>query len=110
MKHGWFTKFLVSKISGWIAVLALGTLVATSISISSFLVHYGNLKEDAAFCAGQKATVTNSKSAIGRVQRQNERDKDETIEDIQSHEDPKGCLDERAPDSVVEFHKRMRNE
>jgi len=109
MRKNWFTRFLVSKVSGWIAVVALSFIVAIAAAAGKFLIHYSNLKEAAAYCEGQRAAVTNSKSLVGRVEKKLNEEKDTAIQGIKEDTDASTCLDQRAPDSVLEYHKRMRD-
>lgn len=90
---GWFSMFLMSRASGWLAVVALAALSALGWYIQ-------DLKIDAARCAGQDD-----------IRGQLEVLTDKVVKDIDEHEDANvravreasgPCLGERVPDVIVD--------
>jgi hypothetical protein len=115
-----FTRFLTSRISGWLAILGLIGVVVLGSLITSGVYHYKNLQAKAAFCEGQLASHQIIRDLQERAVEAVDKTADETIDEIEDVantqrqrrrqaeaagvEAPSGCANERAPESILRYH------
>jgi hypothetical protein len=87
-----FTRFLLSKASGWLAVLFLSIIGGLGWYIK-------NLQLEAARCEGQEEIRAQLEELTGRVIKDVEEDTDDKIRNVRR--DPEDCLDSNLPESVL---------
>lgn len=92
-REGWFSAFLFSRASGWLAVVLLGALTATGWWIK-------NLQIDAARCVGKEEIRGQLEELTDRVVEDIEEEADEKIRALR--QDTETCLDTRLPDAVID--------
>lgn len=117
----WFGNFIVSRASGWIAVVV-------TIALAGSIIWIKDLQQEAAYCKGQLDAAKSVKALENRVVDAIKRDTKDVIKDVeQIKEDaedvieerpepapdeiipPSGCAAERAPDSVLRYHGWLRD-
>ena len=108
-----FTKFLVSRVSGWIALLALGAVVGLGAFVTKQVYDYKELQRMAAYCEGRESMMDITRSLQERAIESVEDDKEDVIEELEhereeaqpSEENPDtGCAAQRAPESILRYH------
>ena len=108
-----FTKFLVSRVSGWLALLALAAVVGLGAFVTKQVYDYKELQRQAAYCEGRASMMDITRSLQERAIEGVEKDSAETIEEIEhereqakpTEENPvTGCAAQRAPDAILRYH------
>jgi len=87
----WFTAFLLSRTSGWLAMVLLAGVVAGGWYVK-------NLQIEAARCEGKEEIRGQLEELTDRVVDDIAEDTDEKIRAIR--QDPEACLDAKLPESV----------
>jgi len=108
-----FTKFLVSRVSGWIAVAAVTATLALGAVTTKIVWDYQALKADAAYCKGRESMLDIIKPLEERIVKEIEDRDGEVIEELENERDAetldgedinKGCAGQRAPESILKYH------
>ena len=89
----WFTAFLLSRTSGWLAMVLLAGVVAGGWYIK-------NLQIEAARCEGKEEIRGQLEELTDRVVEDIEEETDEKIRVLR--QDTEACLDARLPDAVLD--------
>ena len=103
-----FTKFLVSRVSGWIAIAGLAAVVSLGAVVTKIVYDYKELQRQAAYCEGRESMLNIIKPLEERIIKDLEQKDDEVIEELENERDSetpdKGCAGERAPDAILRYH------
>jgi hypothetical protein len=106
-----FSRFLISKISGWIAILAAGMLLGTGTFVSKQIFDYKELQRKAAYCEGRISMMDFQRSLADRAVDAVEEDTEDVIEEIEelreqepAEDGTQGCASQRAPDAILRYH------
>ena len=100
-----FTKFLTSKFSGWVSILAVvATLILGGFS-TKLIYDYKELQRRAAFCDGKLSNLTVIKELQDKVIEDTKRKAEEAVSELEKLKSEPGCGSERAPDPALDPHR-----
>lgn len=100
-----FTKFLTSKFSGWVSILAVvATLILGGFS-TKLIYDYKELQRRAAFCDGKLSNLTVIKELQDRVIEDSQDQVKEVVSELEELKKQPGCGSESAPDSALDPHR-----
>ncbi len=97
-----FLKFLTSKFSGWISLLALSAVMGLGTYISKQIYDYKELQRRAAFCDGQLSALDNARAYQDEIIRRMERESAETLDEITQLKELPGCASELADNPILD--------
>ena len=113
----WFSRFMGSKLSGGLFIVALMALGVVTSFGWKLRLDYEQLKTDAAFCKGQQSVSKVLKNFQDIASEAVEKESDEVIDEIEDLKDevegiqgPTGCANQLAPDSILRFHGWLPND
>lgn len=121
---GWFTKFLLSKFSGWMFLVSLAGVLGLSALVGKVIYDYKDLQVKAARCeatndkleelAALRNRVSDSiKSDAEGVKAEVNRIKEDAEQQREANPEaplaPSGCAAERAPDPILRYHGWLRD-
>ena len=121
----WITRFLASKVSGVIAVIAMLVIAGGGTFIAKQVYDYKELQRKAAYCEGRLSMMDFTRSLSDRAIDQVREGTEDIIRDIEGERDsaeetiprtedgqiipPQGCAANRAPESILRYHGWLRD-
>jgi hypothetical protein len=102
------TKFLVSRVSGWMAIAGMVAVLSLGAVVTKVVYDYKELQRQAAYCEGRESMLDIVKPLEERIIKDIEQQDEEIIEELENERDSetpdKGCAGERAPESILRYH------
>lgn len=102
------TKFLVSRVSGWMAIAGMVAVLSLGAVVTKVVYDYKELQRQAAYCEGRESMLDIIKPLEERIIKDIEKQDEEIIEELENERDSEtpdtGCAGERAPESILRYH------